>query len=133
MKFNKSTPVKPVNPHLFEDIYKIAKAQNPDPRRVQWLLETSFNIDVKKAGITPAQMHAMEGNHAAVRMLLSHGASAKYIVEGYKAAGYFRNKDTASLIFDGITDARIRDVLADEAQKIVSPDIILSSRYALSI
>ena len=133
MMFNNKKEVKLANPTLFEDIYYIAKTINPNHARVDWLLNTSFNIDVKRAGLTPAATLALEGNHEAVRMLLSHGASAKEVVEAYKVAGYFKNSTAASYVFDGITDARIRDALADEACKIVSPDIILSSRYALSI
>jgi len=130
---HKKKPVKLVNPNLFEDIYNIAKAKNPSQARVDWLLNTSFNIDVKVAGMTPAAVLAQEGNHEAVRMLLSHGASAKPVVEAYKAAGFFNSPQKASQVFDGITDARIRDLLAEEASKIVAPEIILSSRYALSI
>lgn len=133
MMFINKRDVKLVNPTLFEDIYYIAKEKNPNHARVDWLLNTSFNIDVEKNGKTPIGVLAQEGNHAAVRMLLSHGAHPKYAVEGYKAGGFFKNQETASLIFDGITDARIRDALADEACKIVSPDIILSSKYTLSI
>lgn len=133
MMFINKKEVKLVNPTLFTDIYNIAKEKNPSQARVDWLLNTTFNIDVKEGGMTPAAVLALEGNHEAVRMLLSYGASAKYVAEAYKAAGFFKDAQTASQVFDGITDAGMRDRLAEEASKIVSPELILSSRNALSI